>query len=171
MDEIITIEQYRLCYISAAFAIIAGVVLLIINFSLKRRDGKSLLPLIIIGWTLLALAITELFVSTLLFVIGSSGTFGLFLVMALGGIFILTGVAVLLGTGISSLVEGCKKDEQGKRNKETIVRGAALLFLAIAVAVTIIVTIAVMLYIESNKEKPVRFMVSLLWIVKYLIAF
>ena len=171
MDEMITLEQYRICYISAAIAIVIGIALLIVNFSLKKKGGKSLLPLIIIGWSLLALAITELFVSTLFFVIGSSGTFGLFLVMALGGIFILTGVAVLLGTGISSLVEGCKKDENRKRNRESIVRGAAFLFLAIAVTVTIIVTTAVMLYIESNKEKPVRFMVSLLWIAKYLIVF
>ena len=171
MDEIITIEQYRLCYISAAFAIIAGVVLLIINYSLKRRDGKSLLPLIIIGWSLVALAVAELFVSTMIFIFGSSGKFGLFLFMALGGVFILTGIILLLGMGISSLVEGCKKDEQGKGNKEAIIRGAALLFLAVAVAVTVVVASATLLHVESNKEKPVRFMVSLLWVVKYLIAF
>ena len=67
--------------------------------------------------------------------------------------------------------KGIKKDESGKRNKEAIVRGATLLFLAIAVLVTVIVTFAIMMYIESNKEKPVRMMVSLLWIIRYLIAF
>ena len=93
------------------------------------------------------------------------------ILIAVGGIFIFAGLVVFLGIGISSLVEGIKRDESGKRNKEAIVRGATLLFLAIAVLVTVIVTFAIMMYIESNKEKPVRMMVSLLWIIKYLIAF
>jgi len=166
-----TTSDYLLCLLGAAIVFAIGLALLIANKVKKKNTGKSNLPLILIGWILIATALIGAVIATIISTFDTSGTIGVFLLIGIGGLFIFMGLIVFLGIGISSLVEGIKRDESGKRNKEAIVRGATLLFLAIAVLVTVIVTFAIMMYIESNKEKPVRMMIDLLWIVKYLIAF
>ena len=164
-------SDYLLLLIGAAIVFTIGIAMILINRFKKKYTGKSTLPLIIIGWILVAIALMGAIIATIISIYSTSGTFGVFLLMAIGGIIVFAGLILFLGIGISSLVEGCKKDENGKRDKEGIVRGATLLFLAIAIIVTVIVSFIVMLHIESNKEKPVRMMIDLLWIIKYLIAF
>lgn len=166
-----TTSDYLLCLLGAAIVFIAGIFLLLINKIKKKNEGKSILPLILIGWVLIAIALMGAVIATIISTFDTSGTIGVFLLIALGGIFIFAGLIVFLGIGISSLVDGLRKDKDGNINKEATVRGATLLFLAIAVVVTVIFTILIMMQIESNKEKPVRMMIDLLWIVKYLIAF
>ena len=166
-----TTSDYSLCLLGAAMVFVVGIAMLFINRFKKKHTGKSILSLLIIGWILVAVALIGAVIATIISIYSTSGTWGVMILIAVGGIFIFAGLVVFLGIGISSLVEGIKKDESGKRNKEAIVRGATLLFLAIAVLVTVIVTFTIMMYIESNKEKPVRMMVSLLWIIRYLIAF
>ena len=164
-------SDYLLCLVGAATFFIIGVGLLIVNRIKKKDTGKSDLPLILVGWSLVAIALIGAIIATIISTFETTGTTGVILLIALGGIFIVIGLILFLGLGISSLLEGCRKDKNGMRNKEEIVRGATFLFLAVAVAVTVIVTIAIMMHIESNKEKPVRMMISLLWIVKNLTAF
>ena len=171
MDVIMDFTTYMICFICAGMAIILGIILFIFNRVRKKSTGKSSLPPIIVGWVLLALAIVGLAIATIVYTFSSSGTFGVFLLLMIAALFIIGGIAFFLGIGISSLAESLRKDKDGKRNKEGIVRGAALLFLAIAVLVTVIVTIAIMMHIESNKEKPVRMMISLLWMIKSLSVF
>jgi hypothetical protein len=166
-----TTSEYSLCLLGAAIVFVVGITMLFINRFKKKHTGKSILPLIIIGWILVAIALIGAVIATIISIYSTSGTWGVMILIALGGIFIFAGLVVFLGIGISSLVEGCKKDRNGDRDKEAIVRGATLLFLAIAVLTTVIITFAIMMYIESNKEKPVRMMIDLLWIIKYLIAF
>ena len=78
---------------------------------------------------------------------------------------------MLLGFGSSSLVNGLRKNKEGQRNKDAIIRGSALLFLSIVVVATVIAAIMVLAHMESNKEKPIRMMVSLLWTISYLNVF
>ena len=165
-----TTSEYSLYLLGAAIVFVVGITMLFINRFKKKRAGKSMLPLIIIGWILVAIALIGAVIATIISIYSTSGTWGVMILIALGGIFIFAGLTIFLGIGISSLVEGIKRDESGKRNKEAIVRGATLLFLAVAVLVTVIMTFSIMMYIESNKEKPVRVMIDLLWITKYLIA-
>lgn len=166
-----TTSEYSLCLLGAAMVFVVGITMLFINRFKKKQTGKSNLSLLIIGWILVAIALIGAVIATIVSIYSTSGTWGVFFLIGLGGIFIFAGLVVFLGIGISSLVEGCKKDRNGDRDKEAIVRGATLLFLAIAVLATVIITFAIMMYIESNKEKPVRMMIDLLWIIKYLIAF
>ncbi len=166
-----TTSDYLSRLLIAAIVLAIGVALLSINRVKKKGTGKSNLPLLLIGWILIAIALIGAIIFTVISIYSTSGTWGVLLLIALGGIFIFAALIIFLGIGISSLVDGCKKDENGKRNKEAIVRGATLLFLAVAVLATVIITFAVMMYVESNKEKPVRMMISLLWIIRYLIAF
>lgn len=166
-----TTSDYSLCLLGAAIVFVVGIAMLFINRFKKKHTGKSILSLLIIGWILVAIALIGAVIATIISIYSTSGTWGVMILIALGGIFIFAGLVVFLGIGISSLVEGCKKDRNGDRDKEAIVRGATLLFLAIAVLATVIITFAIMMYIESNKEKPVRMMIDLLWITKYLIAF
>lgn len=166
-----TTSDYLLCLIGAGIVFAIGIAMLLINRFKKKKTKKSILPLILIGWIFVAIALIGAIIATIISIYSTSGTFGIFLLVALGGIFVFAGLILFLGIGISSLVEGCQKDKDGNRNKEGIVRGATLLFLAVAIIVTIVVSFIVMMHIESNKEKPVRMMIDLLWIVKYLIAF
>lgn len=166
-----TTSDYSLCLLGAAIVFVVGIAMLFINRFKKKHTGKSILSLLIIGWILVAIALIGAVIATIISIYSTSGTWGVMILIALGGIFIFAGLVVFLGIGISSLVEGCKKDRNGDRDKEAIVRGATLLFLAIAVLATVIITFTIMMYIESNKEKPVRMMIDLLWIIKYLIAF
>ncbi len=166
-----TTSEYSLCLLGAAIVFVVGITMLFINRFKKKHAGKSILPLIIIGWILVAIALIGAVIATIVSIYSTSGTWGVMILIALGGIFIFAGLIIFLGIGISSLVEGCKKDRNGDRDKEAIVRGATLLFLAIAVLATVIIAFTIMMYIESNKEKPVRMMIDLLWIIKYLIAF
>lgn len=164
-------SDYLLCLVGAATFFIIGVGLLIVNRIKKKDTGKSDLPLILVGWSLIAIALIGAIIATIISTFETTGTTGVILLIALGGIFIVIGLILFLGLGVSSLLEGCRKDKNGMRSKEEIVRGATFLFLAVAVAITVIVTIAIMMHIESNKEKPVRMMINLLWIVKNLTAF
>ena len=66
----------------------------------------------------------------------------------------------MLALGISSLVEGFKKDKDGKRNPSAMVRGWTLLFLSIAMVSVIITTLAILFndYSNSRGDTPVAFM-------------
>ena len=146
-----TTSDYFLCLLGAAIVFMIGLALLIANKVKKKNTGKSNLPLILIGWILIAAALIGAVIATIISTFDTSGTIGVFLLIGIGGLFIFMGLIVFLGIGISSLVDGLRKDKNGNINKEGAVRGATLLVLAVAILITVVVTILIMLQIESNK--------------------
>jgi len=158
------------CFIGAMVLMSFGIILLIANRSEKKYRKKSILPLLITGWSFVGLSVAG-FAVAFIFYLSQTDSTSIFITLVLGGIFILGGIIMLLGFGSSSLVNGLRKDKEGKRNKDAIIRGSALLFLSIVVVATVIAAIMVLAHMESNKEKPIRMMVSLLWTISYLNVF
>lgn len=158
------------CFIGAMVLMSFGIILLIANYSEKKYRKKSILPLLIIGWSFIGLSVAG-FAVAFIFYLSQTDSTSIFITLVLGGIFILGGIIMLLGFGLSSLVNGLRKDKEGKRNKDAIIRGSALLFLSIVVVTTVIAAIMVLAHMESNKEKPVRMMISLLWMISYINVF
>lgn len=158
------------CFIGAMVLMSFGIILLIANHSEKKYRKKSIMPLLITGWSFIGLSVAG-FAVAFIFYLSQTDSTSIFITLVLGGIFILGGIIMLLGFGSSSLVNGLRKDKEGKRNKDAIIRGSALLFLSIVVVATVIAAIMVLAHMESNKEKPVRMMISLLWMISYLNVF
>lgn len=158
------------CFIGAMVLMSFGIILLIANHSEKKYRKKSIMPLLITGWSFIGLSVAG-FAVAFIFYLSQTDSTSIFITLVLGGIFILGGIIMLLGFGSSSLVNGLRKDKEGKRNKDAIIRGSALLFLSIVVVATVIASIMVLAHMESNKEKPVRMMISLLWMISYLNVF
>ena len=158
------------CFIGAMVLMSFGIILLIANRSEKKYRKKSILPLLITGWSFIGLSVAGFAVS-FIFYFSQTDSTSIFITLVLGGIFILGGIIMLLGFGSSSLVNGLRKDKEGKRNKDAIIRGSALLFLSIVVVATVIAAIMVLAHMESHTEKPVRMMISLLWMISYLNVF
>ena len=148
--------DYYLILLSAFIVVTIGIVLLATNKHIKKTTGKGKLPLIIIGWTLIALTIIGTTIATLVLIDNTSGRFGLILFMILSPLFIMAGFITLLSSGIASLTEGCRKNKEGQRNKEAIVRGAFLLFLSVAVIATFIISLSVLM--STHSSEPIAFM-------------
>lgn len=142
------------------FIIVIGCVFLFYNKGNKKRTGKSSLGLILTGWILITLSIIGFVIAFLVFLNYSSGMTGLLLFIVLSPLVILGGTTFLLAYGLASLTKGCKRDNDGHVNKEAIIRGAFLVFLAIALIVTIIVSMSILLEIQSNArgDKPILHM-------------
>ena len=134
-----------------------GSVFLVYNFVNKKAGGKSNLGFVISGWALVSIAIIAGVLDLIFYINDNGGLGGLYLFVFISPIFILGGFIFLLSYGISSLVRGCQKDANGLRNKDAIVRGAFLTFLAIAVIVSIVVSVGVLMhnYSSANGDKPV----------------
>lgn len=158
------------CFIGAMVLMSFGIILLIANHSEKKYRKKSILPLLITGWSFIGLAVAG-FAVAFIFYLSQTDSTSIFITLVLGGIFIIGGIIMLLGFGSSSLVNGLRKNKEGQRNKDAIIRGSALLFLSIVVVATVIAAIMVLAHMESNREKPIRMMVSLLWTISYLNVF
>lgn len=158
------------CFVGTVILIAFGIILLIANRSEKKYRKKSILPLLITGWSFIGLSVAG-FAVAFIFYLSQTDSTSIVITLVLGGIFILGGIIMLLGFGLSSLVNGLRKDKEGKRNKDAIIRGSALLFLSIVVVATVIASIMVLSHMESNREKPIRMMVSLLWMISYLTVF
>ena len=122
-----------------------GIFLLAFNSHLKKKNGKSNLAMILIGWTIIAACIIGLVISFVIFIDSSLDSFSMLLLMILSPLVIIAGVISMLSYGASSLAQGLTKDDNGLRNKEAIVRGAFILFLAVALTVTIIISAGLLL--------------------------
>ena len=152
-------ETVFFCAMLAVIMLITGVFLIIFGNKVKE-DGKKNLAQIIIGWVTLAVAILILIVSFIVYLYLAGGISGAYLFIFISPLFILAGFIVMLALGISSLVEGFKKDKDGKRNPGAMVRGWTLLFLSIAMVSVIITTLAILFndYSNSRGDTPVAFM-------------
>ena len=125
----------------------------------KEKEKKSL-PQIIVGWVMFAISIITLITCFIVYIYLAGGITGAFIFTILSPLFILAGFLVCLICGISSIVEGFKKDKDGKINGAVLTRGWVLLFLSVAMVATIITTLAILFndYSNSRGDTPVAFM-------------
>ena len=147
---------------SAMLAVIMFVTsIFLIAFGNKPKEKeKKNMPQIIVGWVMLAISIVTLITCFIVYIYLSGGITGTFIFTILSPLFILAGFMVCLIYGISSIVEGFKRDKDGKINGSVLARGWVLLFLSIALVVTIITTLAILFndYSNSRGDTPVAFM-------------
>ena len=149
--------RFYMCSALIAFLIALGSIFLFYNKGNKKRTGKSSLGLILAGWILIVLSLIGFVVAFLVFLNYSSGMGGLILFIILSPLVIFGGTTFLLAYGLASLLKGCKRDNDGHINKEAIIGGAFLVFLAVALVVTIIVSMTILLEIQSSArgDKPI----------------
>lgn len=141
--------------------LLIGFSIFMINFGGKKgNNGKINMPVIIVGWVLLVLTVIASIVGLILYISESGGYFGTILFTIISPIFIIIGVVVILIIGISSLMEGYRKNQEGQRDKSTIIRGWSMLALSILTLTAIIVTLVILFinYSNSRGDTPVRFM-------------
>ena len=125
----------------------------------KKKD-KRLLPLVIVGWIFTIASIIGS-IALLILLIGSSGGItGTTIFIFVSPIFIIGGFIAFICVGLSSLTAGYRKDKDDITRKQSIIKGWALLLLAILFMTVIIVTLSILLTNYSNyrNEHPVRFM-------------
>ena len=115
-------ETVFFCAMLAVIMLTTGVFLIIFGNKVKE-DGKKNLTQIIIGWVTLAVSVLILIVSFIVYLYLAGGISGAYLFIFISPLFILAGFIVMLALGISSLVEGFKKDKDGRRNPSAMVRG------------------------------------------------
>ena len=152
-------ETVFFCAMLAVIMLITGIFLIIFGNKTKE-DGKKDLVKIIIGWILFAVSILTLIVSFLVYIYLAGGITAAYLFIFLSPLFILAGFIIMLAIGISSLVEGFRRNKEGKRDPSAMIRGWALLFLSIAMVSVIITTLAILFndYSNSRGDTPVAFM-------------
>lgn len=152
-------ETVFFCAMLAVIMLITGIFLIIFGNKTKE-DGKKDLVKIIIGWILFAVSILGLIVSFLVYIYLAGGITAAYLFIFLSPLFILAGFIIMLAIGISSLVEGFRRNKEGKRDPSAMIRGWTLLFLSIAMVSVIITTLAILFndYSNSRGDTPVAFM-------------
>ena len=152
-------ETVFFCAMLAVIMLITGIFLIIFGNKTKE-DGKKDLVKIIIGWILFAVSILTLIVSFLVYIYLAGGITAAYLFIFISPLFILAGFILMLAFGISSLVEGFRRNKEGKRDPSAMIRGWTLLFLSIAMVSVIITTLAILFndYSNSRGDTPVAFM-------------
>lgn len=144
----------------ALFATIFGIIFIAYGSNSKKaKKDKRLLPLVIVGWTMVALSIVAVIFCFILYVDEAGGEYGTYLLIFISPLFILGGFAACIAIGASLLANAYKLPKEDVTRKQSIVRGWFLLILAIVVVVVIIVTFMVLLNnYESTRERPIRMM-------------
>ena len=144
----------------AAIVLFLGILFINYGSNKKKKEDKKLLPLIIVGWVLLISAITGSIALIVLYIGSSSGITGTLIFMFLSPLFILGGFIACLVVSANSLQAAYKKPKDDVTRKQSIVKGWALLVLAILIIVAVAVTLSILLTNYSNyrNDHPVRFM-------------
>ena len=126
----------------------------------KKQNNQDGLTLLIVGWVLLVLSIAGGIAGLIIYIDMSGGIFGTVLFAVLCPVFIAGGSIGCLAAGISSLVDGYRRNKEGLRDKDAIVRGWSMLSLSILLVAVVIVTISILLTNHSNarNDNPVAFM-------------
>ena len=152
-------ETVFFCAMLAVIMLITGIFLIIFGNKTKE-DGKKDLVKIIIGWILFAVSILALIVSFLVYIYLAGGISAAYLFIFISPLFILGGFIFMLAFGISSVIEGFRRNKEGKRDPGALIKGWTLLFLSIAMVTVIITTLAILFndYSNSRGDTPVAFM-------------
>ena len=125
--------------------LIFGCVLVTIGSKKKEKDQDGL-TLIISGWVIIVLTVLAGIAGFIIYVDINGGLFGTLLFSVIAPLFILIGFIIILCFGISCLSDGYKRDKEGKRNRNQIIKGWFMLALSIAIIVTVVVTLAVLFH-------------------------
>ena len=135
-------------------------IFLVIFGNKPKENKKKNLPEVIIGWVMFAISIIMLITSFIVYLYLAGGITAAYLFIILSPLFIVAGFVALLILGISSVVEGFKRDKEGNRNTSIMVRGWSLLFLSIGMIAAIITTLTILFndYSNSRGDTPVAFM-------------
>lgn len=136
---------FTLGVIGVAALLTFGCILVRIGSKKKEKDQDGL-TLIISGWVIIVLTVLGGIAGFIIYVDINGGLFGTLLFTIIAPIFILGGCITVLGFGISSLVEGYKRNKEGKRDRNQIIKGWFMLALSIAIIVTVVVTLAVLFH-------------------------
>lgn len=126
----------------------------------KKKNDQDGLTLIIVGWVIICASVLGGLAALIIYIDMTSGLFGTVLFTVLAPIFIFAGFVVILAYGISTLVEGYRRNKEGQRDRNQIIKGWFMLALSIAIVVTVIVTLAILFTNHSNarNDNPVAFM-------------
>ena len=142
---------FTLGVIAVAALLTFGCILVRIGSKKKEKDQDGL-TLIISGWVIIVLTVLGGIAGFIIYVDLSGGLFGTLLFTIVAPIFILGGCITVLGFGISSLVEGYRRNKEGKRDRNQIIKGWFMLALSIAIIVTVVVTIAVLFHNHGGES-------------------
>lgn len=139
--------------------IILGCVLIEVGKKKKQNDQDGL-TLIIVGWILVVLSVAGGIAGLIIYIDMNSGLFGTILFAVLCPLFILGGFIGCLATGITSLTQGYRRNKEGLRNRNEIIKGWSMLSLSIMLVTVVIVTLIILLLNHSNSggDNPVAFM-------------
>lgn len=139
--------------------IILGCVLIEIGKKKKQNDQDGL-TLTIVGWVLVVLSVAGGIAGLIVYIDINSGLFGTILFAVLCPLFIIGGFVACLATGISSLKEGYRRNKEGLRNRNEIIKGWSMLSLSILLVLVVVITLIILLASHSNSggDNPVAFM-------------
>ena len=139
--------------------IILGCVLIEVGKKKKQNDQDGL-TLTIVGWVLVVLSVAGGIAGLIVYIDINSGLFGTILFAILCPLFILGGFIACLATGITSLTQGYRRNKEGQRNRNEIIKGWSMLSLSILLVTVVIVTLIILLANHSNSggDNPVAFM-------------
>ena len=136
---------FTLGVIAVAALLTFGCILVRVGSKKKEKDQDGL-TLIVSGWVIIVLTVLAGIAGFIIYVDLSGGLFGTLLFTIVAPIFILGGCITVLGFGISSLVEGYRRNKEGKRDRNQIIKGWFMLALSVAIIVTVVVTLAVLFH-------------------------
>lgn len=150
---------FNLCLVLAIILIIIGS--LLVKFSRKKKYKENgAVPMSIIGWIIIVLTVVASLTGLILYIHYQSGITGTFIFALLSPLFILGGFIACLSLGVSYLVKGYRVDQDGNRKPLSIVRGWAMLILAIAIVAAVVITLVILFTNYSNVrgQNPIRMM-------------
>ena len=147
------------CALLAIFLIVMGAIFVKLG-SKKKENGKNDMALIIIGWVLIVLTVAASIAGFIIYIDIHGGFSGTVLFTLISPLFIFAGFVTCLGIGISALVGGYRRNEEGKRNNGMIVRGWSLLSLSLAIVTVTVITLVVLFsnHADARGDTPVAFM-------------
>ena len=144
----------------ALLILIPGGILLVSFGGRKRKDGSFSKPMLISGWIVIGAAIAATIASVVLnYLFGDSDvSVGTYLLTFTMPFVIIVGFIAAIALGITNLVKGYEKNEDGTRNSGRIISGWALLIIGIVLVLALVITISFVFNQQSGKGEPVRFM-------------
>ena len=139
-------ETWFILGVVAFIALLTFGCILVTVGSKKKENDQDSLTLVITGWVVIVSTVIAGIAGFIIYIDMSGGVFGTLLFSVIAPLFILIGFIIILCFGISCLSDGYKRDKEGKRNRNQIIKGWFMLTLSIAIIVTVVVTLIVLFH-------------------------
>ena len=139
-------ETWFILGVVAFIALLTFGCILVTVGSKKKENDQDGLTLVITGWVVIVLTVIAGIAGFIIYIDMRGGVFGTLLFSVIAPLFILIGFIIILCFGISCLSDGYKRDKEGKRNRNQIIKGWFMLALSIAIIVTVVVTLIVLFH-------------------------